>query len=144
MEGQAAQTGGCSGWEKPLAGDGFEGLRRAISHRGERGAAYQQTRLWGLEIAGREVGRLDDVEEKEDRKNHRRIGPVPHWCRCGSAPMLNWFGVGAKVAGSRGRFVARFVGIALLRESGVCRDGVTGTLASDKSSDAPLVRGQGH
>jgi len=37
MEGPAAQTGCGSGWEKSLAGDGFEGLRRAISHRGDRG-----------------------------------------------------------------------------------------------------------
>jgi len=36
VEGPAAQTGGGSDWEKSLAGDGFEGLRRAISHRGDR------------------------------------------------------------------------------------------------------------
>ena len=39
MEGPAAQTGGDSGLENPLAGDGFEDLRRAISHRGDCGAA---------------------------------------------------------------------------------------------------------
>jgi hypothetical protein len=36
MEGPAAQAGGGSDWENPLAGAGFRGLRRAISHRGDR------------------------------------------------------------------------------------------------------------
>ena len=32
MEAPAAQIGGGTRWEKSLAGDGFEGLRRAIGH----------------------------------------------------------------------------------------------------------------
>ena len=40
--GPAAQTGGGTGLEKSLVGDGFERLRRAIGHRDDRGAAYQQ------------------------------------------------------------------------------------------------------
>ena len=35
----APQTGGGTGLKNPLAGDGFEDLRRAISHRGDYGAA---------------------------------------------------------------------------------------------------------
>jgi len=42
MEGPAAHAGGGSGSEKSLAGDGFEGLRRAISHRGDWGAVWRQ------------------------------------------------------------------------------------------------------
>jgi hypothetical protein len=35
MEGPAVETWGGTGWEKALAGAGFRGLRRAISHRGD-------------------------------------------------------------------------------------------------------------
>jgi len=42
VEGPAAQTGGGTGLENPLAGDGFEGLRRAISHRGDHEAACHE------------------------------------------------------------------------------------------------------
>ena len=38
VEGPAAHACGGMDWKIPLAGDGFEGLRRAISHRGDRGA----------------------------------------------------------------------------------------------------------
>ena len=44
------------GLKSPVACDGFGGLGRAISHRGDRWAVCQQTRLCGLEIAGRDVG----------------------------------------------------------------------------------------
>ena len=39
MKGPAAQTGGDSGLENPLAGDGFRALGIPISHRGDYGAA---------------------------------------------------------------------------------------------------------
>jgi len=39
MKGSAAQTGGGSGLENPLAGDSFGSLESSISHRGDRGAA---------------------------------------------------------------------------------------------------------
>jgi hypothetical protein len=70
MEGPAAQTGGGTGWEKPLAGEGFEVLRRANSHRGDRGAVCQQTWLWGPEIAGREVGQ-EQAGARQDELGYR-------------------------------------------------------------------------
>ena len=36
------RTGGGPGWEESLAGDGFGVLESPISHRDDRGAAYQQ------------------------------------------------------------------------------------------------------
>jgi hypothetical protein len=53
MERPAAKTGGGEGWEKSLAGDGFEGLRRAISHRGDRGAVCHHAPDSGRENPGR-------------------------------------------------------------------------------------------
>ena len=37
-----AQTGGGTGLEIPLAGDGFRALGSPISHRGDRGAACHE------------------------------------------------------------------------------------------------------
>jgi hypothetical protein len=37
MEVPAAQTGGGSGWEKSLAGDGFQAQESPISHRRREG-----------------------------------------------------------------------------------------------------------
>jgi hypothetical protein len=42
MKGPAAQTGGGSGLEKSLAGDGFGAMGSPISHRGDWGAVRQQ------------------------------------------------------------------------------------------------------
>ena len=42
MEGQAAQTGGGTGWETSLAGGGCEGRRRPIGHRGDWGPVYNR------------------------------------------------------------------------------------------------------
>jgi hypothetical protein len=42
MKGPAAQTGGGSGWEKSLAGDGFGAMGSPISHRGDWGAVWQR------------------------------------------------------------------------------------------------------
>jgi hypothetical protein len=50
VDGPTAQIGGGTGWEKSLAGDGFEGLRRAISHRGDCGAVWQPEPGSGGEI----------------------------------------------------------------------------------------------
>ena len=50
MEGPDSQTGGGTGWEKSLAGDGFRGLRRAISHRGDRGAVCHREPDQGAKI----------------------------------------------------------------------------------------------
>ena len=52
MEGRAAQTGGGSDWENPLAGEGFGGLGRAISSRGDRGAVCQKKPESGGENLG--------------------------------------------------------------------------------------------
>ena len=49
----APQTGGGTGLENPLAGDGFEDLRRAISHRGDHGAACHEEPESGGENPGR-------------------------------------------------------------------------------------------
>jgi len=44
-EGLTAKNGGGAGSEKSLAGDAFGGLRRALGHRGDQGAACHRTRL---------------------------------------------------------------------------------------------------
>ncbi len=42
-----------------------------------------------------------DRRRKKKRKTYRRIGPVPQWCRCGSARVLNWGGRSAEVRKGR-------------------------------------------
>jgi hypothetical protein len=52
MEGPAAQTGGGTGWEKSLAGEGFVSLRREISNRGDYGAVCHEEPESGRENPG--------------------------------------------------------------------------------------------
>jgi hypothetical protein len=39
---------------------------------------------------------------RKKRKKERRIEPVQHWRRCGSAWVLNWVGIGADVGAAAG------------------------------------------
>ena len=52
------QTGGGTGLEKSLAGDGFGGLLRAIGHRGDHGAACHREPESEVENPGRMAGLL--------------------------------------------------------------------------------------
>jgi hypothetical protein len=56
IEGPAAQTGGGSDWENPLAGNGFGALGSPISPRGDRGAARDEEPWLRVENAGRTAG----------------------------------------------------------------------------------------
>ena len=55
-------------WKKSLAGDAFGGLRRAIGHRGDRGAAQHREPESGVENPG------------QARERVTRLFPVPHAC----------------------------------------------------------------
>ena len=52
VEGPAAQTGGGTGCENPLASDDFRDLRRAISQRGDRGSVCHREMESGRENPG--------------------------------------------------------------------------------------------
>jgi hypothetical protein len=52
MEGPAAQTGGGTGWENPLAGDGFRALGSPISQWGDLGAVCRREPESGSENPG--------------------------------------------------------------------------------------------
>ncbi len=57
MEDPAAKTGGGTGLEKSLAGDGFQALESPISHWGDRGAACHHE----PESGGENLGRTESV-----------------------------------------------------------------------------------
>jgi len=52
VEGPAAQTGGGTGLEKSLAGDGFQALGSPVNHRGDHGAVCHH----GTESGGENPG----------------------------------------------------------------------------------------
>ena len=68
------QTGGGTGLEKSLAGDGFGGLGRAISHRGDHGAAcHREPESEGENPDEREKGPSQSTAENSGETSPKAV-----------------------------------------------------------------------